>query len=213
MCELATAAVVAAACPALAQAARAVGDPQVRNRATAGGNLCNPDPVSDIAPVLLAADGAVVLHGVGGRTVVQAADFFDAPLGSARAGQVIVELRFGATGASSAFEKLSRRAADAAVASAAAFVRMEEGVLTDVGLGLCAVHERPVRAKTVEDALRGRPFDPDTALALLRDFCMGLNPPDTVHADANYRREAGPVIATRALARAIDEAGDSRNGS
>src|SRR5919202_2753024 len=54
-------------CPALAEAAAAVGDLQVRNRATLGGNFFNPDPVSDMAPVLLAADGQVVVHGPDGR--------------------------------------------------------------------------------------------------------------------------------------------------
>jgi carbon-monoxide dehydrogenase medium subunit len=197
---------VRAACRALAEAARAVGDPQVRNSATAGGNILNPDPVSDLAPVLLASDGAVVVEAPEGRREIAAADFLAAPSGTPIGPLVIMELRFGRPAAASAFEKLSRRAADAAMASAAAFVELEDGCLSEVGLALGAVHERPLRATAVEDELRGRPFDPDTARQAVRELCATLDPPDTVHASAGYRRAVAPVVAVRALQRAVDEA-------
>jgi carbon-monoxide dehydrogenase medium subunit len=206
MRDLAASEIVARAVPALAQAAACVGDPQVRNRATAGGNLLNPDPVSDIAPVLLASGGTVVLQGADGRRELSAEELLRAPLGDRPAHGMIVELRFGSLEAASAFEKLSRRAADAAVASAAAFARVQDGVLAAVGIAVGAVHERPVRAAAVEDLLRGRPFDVAAAGEALRDFCAALNPPDTVHASAAYRRQAGAVIATRALSRAVEQA-------
>jgi carbon-monoxide dehydrogenase medium subunit len=197
------------ACAALAEAAARIGDPQVRNRATVGGNLFNPDPLSDIAPVLLASGGRVVVQGPGGRREIDAQAFCDAPGGGLAAAEVIVELRFGATGpgAGSAFEKLARRAADAAVASAAAFVRVDNGQLADVRLALGAVHDRPLRAASVESELTGKPFDAEQAKQALVAFAAQLDPPSSPHAESGYRREVAPVIALRALGRAVESAG------
>ena len=206
MCDLEQSDVVRRACPALAAAARSVGDPQVRNRATVGGNLLNPDPVSDIAPVLLASAGTVVLRGPDGPEERSGDEFFSVPPGTPPTGRMIVEVRFGRAGSGCAFEKLSRRAADAAVANAAAFVSLADGAVSDLGLALGAVHDRPVRAAPVEERVRGQRFDPQAALAALREFCAGLQPPDTVHGSAAYRREVAPVIALRALQRAVDQA-------
>src|ERR1019366_6687645 len=43
--------------PGLAQAARTVGSPQIRNAGTIGGNLATASPAGDSLPVLLALDG------------------------------------------------------------------------------------------------------------------------------------------------------------
>ena len=48
--------------PALAQAARTVGSPQIRNAATIGGNLATCSPAGDGLPVLAALDAEVELH-------------------------------------------------------------------------------------------------------------------------------------------------------
>jgi carbon-monoxide dehydrogenase medium subunit len=195
---------VASQCYALYEAARSVGDPLVRNRATAAGNLFNPDQVSDLAPVLLASAGRVVVHGSAGSREVDADAFLETRAPALDAGELVTELRFGRGGASSAYEKLTRRRADAAVASAAVFVSTEGGEITDLGVAFSAVHEHPIRARAVERALLGSRFDLDSALSVLREFCRGLTPPSTVHANADYRREVAAVVAARALARATE---------
>lgn len=200
--------VVRQRCPALAEAAAAVGDPQVRNRATVGGNFFNPDPVSDLAPVLLAAGGKVVFQGPEGRRELDAEQFLGngAPREALAAGEILVEARFGPGGAVSAFEKLSRRAADPAIVNAAAAIEVGSGQLDRVALALVGVHRWPVRAKPVEDHLAGRPFDAEEAMSRLREFVGTLDPPSNAHADAPYRQEAAPVVAVRALRRAVDRA-------
>ncbi len=52
--------------PALAQAARTVGSPQIRNAGTVGGNLGTGSPAGDTLPVLAALDAVVVLGSAAG---------------------------------------------------------------------------------------------------------------------------------------------------
>src|SRR3989442_5716863 len=52
--------------PALVQASRTVGSPQIRNRGTVGGNLGTASPAGDALPVLAAYDAEVVLVNAGG---------------------------------------------------------------------------------------------------------------------------------------------------
>ena len=56
--------------PALAQAARTVGSPQIRHAATIGGNVGTASPAGDGLPVLAALDAVVHLESaIGGRDV------------------------------------------------------------------------------------------------------------------------------------------------
>ena len=53
------------ACSMLAEAARGIGDPQVRNRGTIGGNVVHADPASDWPAVLTALNAQFVIQGPG----------------------------------------------------------------------------------------------------------------------------------------------------
>ena len=58
--------------PALAEASRTVGSPQIRNRGTIGGNLGTASPAGDALPPLLVEDAEVELASVRGTRVVAA---------------------------------------------------------------------------------------------------------------------------------------------
>ena len=70
---------LAAACPALMQAAGRVGSPQIRNVATVAGNLCNASPCADSAPPLLVHDAWVELAGSESTREVGLEHFFSGP--------------------------------------------------------------------------------------------------------------------------------------
>ena len=53
--------------PALAEAARTVGSPQIRHAGTVGGNLATCSPAGAGLPVLAALDAVVGLVSAGGR--------------------------------------------------------------------------------------------------------------------------------------------------
>lgn len=61
--------------PALAEAARTVGSPQIRNAGTVGGNLATCSPAGDGLPVLAALDTIVHLASADGRRSLPVAEF------------------------------------------------------------------------------------------------------------------------------------------
>src|SRR4051812_45663092 len=74
---------VADAAPALAQAARTVGSPQIRNAGTLGGNLGTASPAGDTLPVLVALGAAVELASATGTRVVAIGEFLTGPKATA----------------------------------------------------------------------------------------------------------------------------------
>jgi CO/xanthine dehydrogenase FAD-binding subunit len=65
--------------PALCQAADTVGNYQLRNRATLGGNICNASPSADLSPAALVYDGQVVLESPRGERILSLVDFWLGP--------------------------------------------------------------------------------------------------------------------------------------
>jgi CO/xanthine dehydrogenase FAD-binding subunit len=65
--------------PALAEAARTVGGPQIRNRGTIGGNLGTASPAGDALPPLLVSGSEVELASVRGTRRVELAQFLVGP--------------------------------------------------------------------------------------------------------------------------------------
>ena len=60
----------------LADTARVIADPLVRNMATVGGNIAHADPANDHPATMLAYGAEVVAVGPGGERVIQIDDFF-----------------------------------------------------------------------------------------------------------------------------------------
>ncbi len=61
--DVATSALLREKCPALADAAGTIGDPQVRNRGTLGGSLAHADPAADYPAMMLALDAEIHVKG------------------------------------------------------------------------------------------------------------------------------------------------------
>ena len=70
---------LAEAAPALAEASRTVGGPQIRNRGTIGGNLGTASPAGDTLPPLLVYGAEVELTSTRGSRTVPLRDFLVGP--------------------------------------------------------------------------------------------------------------------------------------
>ena len=125
---------------ALAEAARAIGSPQIRSRATIGGNFCRAVPCADTPPSAVVAGARLRLVGPGGERQLDAADFFVGPRQTVlQPGEVLVEIVLPAqpehSGAS--YQRFSRRQGPA-LAVAAVAARVDAQGPDDRGRPHCA---------------------------------------------------------------------------
>lgn len=179
----------------IANAARAVGGPAVRNMATVAGNLFAPSPYGDFAVALLALDAAVTIEG---REMP-----LDAFLPNRDAASGIVTgVRFGLRGAENfRFLKVSRvKPKGVSVLSIAAVVELAaDGTVAYARLALGCMADRPIRAKGAEEALIGKPLTAVGVAGAIERAGEGIDPPTDPVASAWYRREVLPVHLRRLL--------------
>ncbi len=198
--------------PALAQAARTVGSPQIRNAGTLGGNLATASPAGDTLPVLVALDAVVVVESADGRREVPVGDFVTGAKRTAlRPHDVVHSVRVPTRRTRQEFLKVgTRNAMVIAVCSAAVVVDLDS---CSVRVALGSVGPVPLRAHEAEE-LAGELLDWDAGGVLAGDahrdgalerfaglVSAASRPIDDHRSTAAYRRHAVGVCARRALER------------
>jgi carbon-monoxide dehydrogenase medium subunit len=185
----------------LAQAAAAMGNEQVRNRATLGGNLGTASPAADSAPALLVLEASMLVKGPAGDRSIPIDNFFAGPKRNVlKKGELIVGILIPKPPAGSVgiYEKLSRRkAGDLAVVGVAVMAYPHDnGYRWHVALG--AVSPTPIRSPQAE-AILNESYNAahiDEAAAAAYGCCC---PIDDVRASAEYRQMMVVNIARRAI--------------
>jgi CO/xanthine dehydrogenase FAD-binding subunit len=178
--------------PALAEASRTVGSPQIRNRGTIGGNLGTASPAGDALPPLLVEGAEVELASVRGRRVLALEEFLVGVKRNALADdELIVASRVRPSRQPQTFMKVGpRNAMVIAVCSLAVVADRERGELR-AAFGSAAPVVRLVTG-SVDDAAE---FPERVAEA--------ASPIDDVRGTAAYRRHALRVLTQRALERCL----------
>jgi carbon-monoxide dehydrogenase medium subunit len=205
--EVATSSLLRDRCPALADAAAAIGDPQVRNRGTLGGSIAHADPSADYPAVMLALDAEITVQGTGGARSVKADDFFQ-DLFTVDLGpdEIIVHVRVTPVRASG-YAKLYQRASHYAIVGVAAALEVTGGTIRSARIGLTGACPSAGRLLAVEEALAGRRLSQETIDAASREAGAGLKAVNAdIHASEEYRRAMIPVFTRRALDAAMRRA-------
>lgn len=197
------------AVPALAQAARTVGSPQIRNAGTLGGNLATGSPAGDTLPVLAALDAVVTVRGPAGSRELAIHDFLVGPKRTALApGELVVSVRLPVARGPQEFLKVGTRTAMViAVASVALVVDLEARSVRCALGSVGPVMIRPREAEAWVDAEVDWDWpgvlDPATRQEFGRRVAADARPIDDHRSTAAYRRHAVGICAARALARAL----------
>jgi CO/xanthine dehydrogenase FAD-binding subunit len=207
----------------LAQASRTVGSPQIRNRATVGGNLGTASPAGDALPPLAVYDAEIELVKAGGGS--RRVPFGEFITGVKRNALEPDELILGAhwkpVRGPGSFSKIGTRNAMVISVVSLAFQLDEDGRSVRVALGsvapgiVRATEAETFGAGALTDA--GLWNDPYAAIGdgVGRRFgeltAAAASPIDDVRGTAAYRRHAVAVLAQRALGWALEaRRGDGR---
>lgn len=180
---------------------------QIMNMATVGGNLCNASPAADTAPVLLTFDASVTLKSKTAERTVPLSDFFLAPGKTILAPDELltrIHIPMPARGTGSAFQKISRVAADISQVCAAVTIVRDGNHVRDARIALGSVAPTPFRALETQHALVGELFTPELAEHIGTLAAAEIKPISDVRASGEYRRQVASVIVRDALLKAWD---------
>lgn len=201
-------------CPGLAQAARTVGSPQIRNRGTVAGNLATASPAGDCHPVLLACRARVEVESVRGLRLIDIDDFFLGPKRSALEPDELIRavLVPTATGPQQ-FAKVGPR--NAMVIATASFALNLDVTGRRVGTGIGSAGPTPLRARAAEQMLQEALADRWDGSVVDQSVCHefgdlvaeAASPIDDVRGTAGYRRHALAVLGRRCLSWALADLG------
>jgi aerobic carbon-monoxide dehydrogenase medium subunit len=187
--------------PILPQAAKVIGDGQVRNWGTIGGSLVHADPSSDLPAVMLALGAEVVLKSKDGERTVPVSEFFSGILTSViEPNELLTEVRFKKPGGKSSYQKLANHASHYAVVGAAAVVEADGGTFKNVSLAFSGLAEVPMIA---EVSLAGKSTDDASIEAAVKGIAANVDALEDLHGSKDYRRAMAEVFAKRAIKAAL----------
>ena len=175
--------------PALAEASRTVGGPQIRNRGTIGGNLGTASPAGDALPPLLVAGALVRVASSRGDRTVPLEEFLVGPKRNVLAAdELIVDLSVGSEPGRQTFMKVGPR--NAMVISVVSLALRADDELT-ASFGSAGPVPGLVRAAR------------DEADTFPERVAAAASPIDDVRGTAAYRRHALRMLTKRALERVL----------
>jgi carbon-monoxide dehydrogenase medium subunit len=193
----------------MSEAAGGIGDPQVRNRGTIGGNIAHADPASDWPIVLTALDATIHIRGTGGERTVRAGEFF---VGLFETSLQQDELITGISvtshddGTGSAYAKMFHPASGYAIVGAATVVTASAGLCNSASIAVGGLTASAKKAPSVAAALAGKSLNADNiataADSVLKD--LGDDIIGDFHASTDYRKAMIKVYVKRALSAAAE---------
>lgn len=190
---------IATAVPALAQAARTVGSPQIRAAGTMGGNLGTCSPAGDTLPVLSALEATIHLSSTDGNRTMAFSDFMVGPKRNSRkTNEIITAITMPITNNRQGYSKVGVRNAMVISVASACFAIVDNSPRLAMG----SVGPTILRATAAEKFLmESSPDLNNISDAVAREFgriaSSEARPIDDHRSTAAYRSHAIGILAAR----------------
>jgi carbon-monoxide dehydrogenase medium subunit len=184
--------------PLFAEAGSKIGDLQVRNHGTIGGNLAHADPASDWPAVVLAADAAIEVQSKEGKRRIKATEFFTGLFSTAlQDGEIITVVRIPIPkeGTKTSYQKFEQPASRFAIVGCAV-MRTPDG---KINIAFTGLSEKAFRDTTAEKTISGKPLDKGGIETASKSAAEGVDILSDHFASAEYRKHLAKVYLKRAL--------------
>ncbi len=194
--------------PALVEAVSRIGSPQIRNRGTIVGNICNASPAADSAPPLLVHEAEVTIKSLDEERIISIEDLFTGPkMNCLEASEIVSEIRIPEPrdNSWSSYKKIGRRKAfTLSVVSSASYIEMKNDICIDARLAFGSVAATPIRVPEAEDLLRDSQLDEDTIEAASDIVHETVKPITDIRGTAEYRKDMCPILMRRAVNQCLE---------
>ncbi|AJE48520.1 xanthine dehydrogenase small subunit [Celeribacter indicus] len=190
-------------CPSLAEMYRRFASVQIRAAATLGGNIANGSPIGDSPPPLIAAGATLTLRkGEDRRSLPLEAFFIEYGRQDRQPSEFVERITVPKAGLRDLrVYKLSKRFDQDISAVCGAFnLTVEDGRITAARIAFGGMAGTPLRARTVEAALTGKPWSEAAIEAALPAFAEDYTPLSDMRASSAYRLTAARNMLRRYFA-------------
>lgn len=196
--------------PIIIDSCLAVGTPQIRNRGTLVGNICNANPSADTIPSLIVLDSAIKVRSLKQERTIPVESYFEAPyLTRISTGELVTEIVIPTPPAKSggAYVWLPKATAvDETLVGCAALIRMkrDDSIFEEVKIALAAVGPTPFRAKKAENFLIGKRINDEVLTKTGEIACDESSPIARFGISEVYRKKMVKVLVKRSIKKAVE---------
>lgn len=185
--------------PALTQAARTVGSPQIRAMASLGGNLGTSSPAGDSLPVLSALDAVIEVVSIEGIRQISIHDFMIAPKRNAlQRGEIISTILLPVQNGPQFYAKVGvRNAMVISIASACMAVQDGRPRIALGSVGPTVLRARQAEQYLADEMATSSGITPAACDHFAAQVAQASRPIDDQRSTAEYRRHAIQVMARR----------------
>jgi xanthine dehydrogenase small subunit len=188
--------------PQLVELWERIGGGQVRNTGTIGANIANGSPIGDTPPPFIALGAHVILRKGNERREVKLREFFIAYGKQDRQPGEFVEsikVPYLPDGEKFACYKITKRKDEDISALCGAFRVFvnDSGIVWMARIAFGGMAATPKRARAVEEALIGKPWNTATIEAAIPAFAVDYQPLTDMRASAEYRLLAAQNLLRR----------------
>lgn len=206
--------------PGLIDAVAAVGDRQIRNRGTIGGNLVQADPGADIPPAAMVADAEVTIAGPDGERSVLIEDLYSAhdPTGWNPAAtiaenelltSVSIPIHDNSTGA---YVRKTHQSRGYATIGVAVQIHVRNRTIKEAHIAATGLRRAPVGLTSAETALVGHSIDDSDLARRSAELATEGFDPDGVLEDPNVSASYRVDILGQYVERALDRSFERISG-
>lgn len=185
-------------------------DPSVRNFGTIGGNIAHGDAANDQPALMIATRATIIAEGADGTKIIPIDEFFHGFYMTAlEAGDILTEIQIPKAKKNSggAYYKMERKVGDYATAGVAVHVELgDNGVCTEIGIGLTNVSAVPMRLERGEEILRGNKVTDDLIEQIGKVASEDCEPESDLRGSEAYKRSIVNTITKRMLNKALERA-------